>query len=185
MRETLREIVRLSVRHLEMKFVDNKDNDNNEHIRIEAINQHIDRLIWFLKHDDCLVKTLGSDNSIKISKQNFMEINQKWAAEKCADLFAIVLGEKAIGMIALSHQDIVNHTAQIGYWLGSSYWNRGYAGKAFQLVLGLAEEKGMKCVSATVMEDNLASRKIWEKHGAQSVVRGGKYLYAIEFSKNE
>lgn len=166
--------------------MDNKGNDNNEHVSIEAITtEHIDQLIWFLNQDDRLLKALGSDNPVKISKQSFMESNKKWAAEKCADLFAIVLEKRAIGMISLSHQDNVAHTAQIGYWLGSSYWNKGYAGKAFQLVLGLAGEKGMKCVSASVKEDNPASGNIWKKHGAQTMVKDGKYLYTIGISKNE
>ncbi|MBU2702947.1 RimJ/RimL family protein N-acetyltransferase [Sporomusaceae bacterium BoRhaA] len=61
--------------------------------------------------------------------------------QKPADMFAIVLGEKAIGTISLSHQNTINHTARIGYWLGSAYWNKGYASKAFQLILDQAKKR--------------------------------------------
>lgn len=149
-------------------------------IVLESVDKHIDRLIWFLNHDECLTEALGSNNSVKISKQNFMETNKKWAAERYADLFAIVLEKKAIGMISLSHQNIVKHTARIGYWLGSKYWNKGYASKAFQLMLDLAKTKELQYVCSTVKEVDIASTKIWEGHGAQSVFEEGKYFFTID-----
>jgi len=122
----------------------------NDNIVLESIDEHMNGLIWFLNHDDCLAEALGSNCSVKISKQDFMETNKKWAAENCADLFAIVLEKKAIGMISLSHQDANSHTAQIGYWLGSQYWNKGYASKAFQLIVDLAKRKRMKYVCSLI-----------------------------------
>jgi ribosomal-protein-alanine N-acetyltransferase len=157
--------------------------NKSNNIVLESVDKHIDQLVWFLNHDDCLADALGSNNSVKISKQNFMETNKKWATERCADLFAIVHEKKAIGMISLSHQEIVNHTARIGYWLGSRYWNKGYASKAFQLILELAKRKGLKHVSSAVREDNIVSRKIWEKYGAQSVLEDDKYSFVIDIEK--
>lgn len=152
-------------------------------IVLESTDEHSGRLVWFLNHDDCLADALGSNSSIKISKQNFMETNKKWAAEKCADLFAIVLEKKAIGMISLSHQDLVSHTARIGYWLGSKYWHKGYAGKAFLLILELAKRKKLKYVCSTVRADNIASRKIWEKYGTEKVLEDDKYFFVIDIEK--
>ena len=153
-------------------------------IVLESVDKHIDQLIWFLNYDEGLTEALGSNNSVKISKQNFMETNKKWAAARCADLFAIVLEEKAIGMISLSHQDIVNHTARIGYWLGSKYWNKGYASKAFQLILDLAKRKGLQYVCSTVKEVDVASRKIWAGYGAQRVFGEEKYFFTIEIKSD-
>jgi ribosomal-protein-alanine N-acetyltransferase len=166
-----------------MENINDSISPKSANIVLESVDKHIDQLIWFLNHDECLTETFGSNNSVKISKQNFMETNKKWAAERCADLFAIVLEKKAIGMISLSHQDIVNHTARIGYWLGSRYWNMGYTSKAFQLILDLAKRKRLQYVCSTVKEDNIASRKIWERYGAQSVLEENNYSFAIEMKK--
>ncbi|SEP41053.1 GNAT family N-acetyltransferase [Propionispora vibrioides] len=157
--------------------------NKSDNIVLESVDKHIDQLVWVLNHDDCLIEALGSNNSVKISKQNFMETNKKWTVERCTNLFAIVLEKNAIGMIALSHQDMVNHTARIGYWLGSRYWNKGYASKAFRLILELARRKGLKYVSSTIRENNIVSRKIWEKYGAQSVLEDDKYSFVIDIEK--
>lgn len=149
-------------------------------IVLEDVSKHTRQLSWFLNNDERLVKHLGSNNSIKISEQEFSETNKKWIAEKHSDMFAIVLGEKAIGLISLSHQDTIRHTARIGYWIGSEYWNKGYTSKAFQLVLDQAKIRKIKYVSTTIRKDNIASRKIWDKYGAQTEDKDGKYLCTID-----
>jgi ribosomal-protein-alanine N-acetyltransferase len=125
---------------------------------------------------------LGSNNSAKISEQKFSETNQKWIVENHADMFAIVLGETAIGTITLSYQDVINHKARIGYWLGSAYWNKGYASKAFQLILDKATIREIKYVSSIIRKDNIASKKIWDKYDAQTVSKDDKYLCTINVS---
>jgi len=152
-------------------------------IVLEDVSKHTMQLIWFLNNDECLVKHLGSNNSVKISEQEFSETNKEWIAEKHADMFAIVLRKKAIGLISLSHQDTINHTARIGYWIGSTYWNKGYTSKAFQLVLDQAKIREIKYVFSTIRRDNIASRKIWDKYGAQTEYKNDKYLCTINISE--
>lgn len=151
-------------------------------IALENVDKHTIQLIWFLSNDNRLAEYLGSNNSAKISEQEFSETNQKWIAKNHADMFAIVLGEKAIGTISLSHQNTINHTARIGYWLGSAYWNKGYASKAFQLILDQAKKREIKYVSSTIRKKNIASIKIWNKYGAQIEYEDDKYLCTINIS---
>lgn len=151
-------------------------------IVLEDVSKHTMQLIWFLNNDDRLGNYLGSNNSVKISEQEFSETNKKWSVENHADIFAIVLGKKAIGMISLSHQDTLKHTARIGYWIGSTYWNKGYTNKAFQLVLDQAKIREIKYVSSTIKKDNIASRKIWDKYNAQIEYKDDKYLCTINIS---
>lgn len=163
-----------------MENINDSISPKSANIVLESLDKHIDQLVWFLNYDECLTKALGSNNFVNITKQIFIETNKKWAVERCADLFAIVLEKKAIGMISLSHQDIVKHTARIGYWLGSRYWNKGYTSTAFQLILDLAKRKRLQYVFSTVKEDNIASKKIWERYGAQSALEEDKYFFLIE-----
>lgn len=151
-------------------------------IVLEDVDKYAIQLIWFLSNDNRLAEYLGSNNSAKISEQEFSETNQKWIAKNHADMFAIVLGEKAIGTISLSHQNTINHTARIGYWLGSTYWNKGYASKAFQLIVDQAKKREIEYVSSTIRKENIASIKIWDKYGAQIEYKDDKYLCTINIS---
>ena len=153
-----------------------------EDIALENVDKHTIQLILFLNNDNRLAKYLGSNNSAKISEQEFLETNKKWIVQNHADMFAIVLGEKAIGTISLSHQNTINHTARIGYWLGSAYWNKGYASKAFQLILDQAKKREIEYVSSTIRKENIASIKIWDKYGAQIEYKDDKYLCTINIS---
>ena len=147
------------------------------------IRKHTIQLIWFLNNDERLAKYLGTINPAKVTEQEFVEKNKRWVVEKHTDMFAIVVRGKALGMISLSHQDIINHTARIGYWLGSAYWDKGYGSKAFQLILDHAKKREFKCVSSTISKDDIASKTIWDKFGAQTEFKNGKYSCAINISE--
>jgi Acetyltransferases, including N-acetylases of ribosomal proteins len=81
--------------------------------------------------------------------------------------FAIEAAGKAVGGVGLTlHSDVERITAEIGYWLGEDYWNKGimtqavcrmtdYAFKQFDLVK----------IYAPVFAFNIASRKVLEKAG--------------------
>ena len=152
-------------------------------IVLEDIRKHTIQLVWFLNNDERLAKYLGTINPANVTEQEFLEKNEQWVVEKHTDMFAIVLGKKALGMISLSHQDVIKHTARIGYWLGSAYWNKGYGSEAFQLILDHAKKREFKCVSSTISKEDVVSKNIWDKFGAQSELKNGKYLCTINISK--
>lgn len=125
-------------------------------------------LVSILNEDRELLVFLSCDVIKNISVEDFISQNKKWSDENQAELFAVMLEERAIGMISLSHIDKNNKRAQIGYWLASAYWNQGYASQAFSQVLVMAKNKGLESVSGSVPMDNIASQVIWKKFGAKS-----------------
>ncbi|WP_291579872.1 GNAT family N-acetyltransferase [Clostridium sp. UBA6640] len=136
-------------------------------ISIKNINDdYAIQLVDILNNDHRLKNALNSEGS-KISKLEFIDYNNQWCNKNNAEIFAIVLNDIAIGTISLSHQNIKEQKAQIGYWIGSKYWGNGYTSCAFSQVLNLAGEKGIKYISATIKDDNIASKKIWVKNGAK------------------
>ena len=82
------------------------------------------------------------------------------------DLFAIRLKEtgKLIGIILYFGETA--DSCEIGYGIGSGFWNRGYAteavGRFLEYLLG---EKGMRTVYASFFPGNDASRRVMEKCG--------------------
>ena len=84
------------------------------------------------------------------------------------NLFAIRLKEtgRLIGII--NSFDETADSCEIGYGIGSGYWNRGYATEAVHRFLEfLFREKGLKTVYASFFTGNDASRRVMEKCGMQ------------------
>lgn len=140
---------------------------------------YAEELAQILNVDTKLQTTLGSQKG-KTTGNEFITFCKEWSYSTNSDMFAIVLDKLAIGTISLSHQDRTNHKAQIGYWLSSSYWGNGYTSQTFSQVLSFARLKGVEYVSASIIEDNLASKRIWERYGATIKLNNGKYQVSID-----
>lgn len=84
-------------------------------------------------------------------------------------LCAIEAQGEAIGAIALIFQpEQKRHSAEIGFWLGEKYWNRGIATEAVQAFTEYGfTEHGLSRIYAHVFAWNLASMRVLEKCGYQ------------------
>jgi RimJ/RimL family protein N-acetyltransferase len=77
----------------------------------------------------------------------------------------------AIGCIELSKSG--EGEATLGYWLAKPYWKQGLTSEAVRSLLGLAAQvAGLKRVHAVVRAGNLASRRLLEACGFESVGSG-------------
>ncbi len=93
--------------------------------------------------------------------------------------FAIVLKGEIIGMCGIEPREAA---AELGYWLGVPYWNRGYATEAVRAVIdhafGDLEHDALQAGSRV---SNPASRRVLEKCGFQWT---GVGLYRIRAIKS-
>ena len=81
-------------------------------------------------------------------------------------MYAIRLKETGRLIGILSYFGEKEDSCEIGYGIGSAYWNRGYATEAVGRFLEyLFREKGMRTVYASFFTGNEASRRIMEKCG--------------------
>jgi len=56
--------------------------------------------------------------------------------------------------------------AEMGYWVGGPFWNKGYATEAVRQLMEIAfGELDVECVIATPLERNLASQQVLKKNG--------------------
>ena len=88
-------------------------------------------------------------------------------SEGLNQVFAIDVDGFAVGAIGVKPGDDVNHlSAEIGYWLGEEFWNRGIATEAVEALTQYAfDTLGMVRVYAAVFEWNTASMRVLEKAG--------------------
>ena len=82
------------------------------------------------------------------------------------DLFAIRLKETGRPIGIILYFDEKEDSCEIGYGIGSGFWNQGYATEAVGRFLEfLFREKGMRTVYASFFTGNDASRRVMEKCG--------------------
>lgn len=96
--------------------------------------------------------------------------------------FAIVLKDanELIGMCAVEPRE---GAAEIGYWIGVPYWNRGYATEAVRAVIDHAfGELEHEALQAGARVRNPASRRVLEKCGFQWTGVGLYRIRAIQSS---
>jgi [ribosomal protein S5]-alanine N-acetyltransferase len=92
--------------------------------------------------------------------------------------FAIVIDSLAVGGIGVVlKEDIYRRSAEIGYWLGEPYWNRGIMSEAVPAVTGYAFSHFDICrIYAGIFDYNEASQKVLAKAGYSYEARLKKSL---------
>lgn len=100
--------------------------------------------------------------------QSYIELT--WQNESIRD-FAIVMDGKAVGGIGYVPQyDVERISAEIGYWIGEPYWNKGFmTSLVSSFVDRIFETTDILRLYATVFEYNIPSMKVLEKNNFRKV----------------
>jgi [ribosomal protein S5]-alanine N-acetyltransferase len=110
---------------------------------------------------------------------------------KTNTIFGIEYDGELCGIIGLNRQtDVFRLSAELGYWLGEEYWNRGIASYATRLtVIYGFETLGLERIFSSVYDFNKASQHVLEKSGfvfegrsRKSVIKNGIILDDLRYS---
>ena len=100
-----------------------------------------------------------------------VEHARKWIAHvrehQATTRFVIATKKEAIGEIGVSIQpDVHRYSAEIGFWIGESYWGRGLMTKAISWMTEYCfTTLKIKRLFADVIEYNVASQRVLDKCG--------------------
>lgn len=97
---------------------------------------------------------------------------------KARYVFAITLkeGSEFIGEISL-HLDMHKPIAQLGYWLGEAFWNKGIGTEAAEAVVKFGFEKlNINLIFATCHVENKASEKVLLNNGMRKDNMNGNVI---------
>jgi RimJ/RimL family protein N-acetyltransferase len=97
-----------------------------------------------------------------LTRDEFIQTGREWALKKNAKVYCIFT-DTPIGQISISNITHDGH-AQLGYWITSREWRKGYGTKALELVIQKARELGIREVSANIDDQNAASLALWQKY---------------------
>ena len=105
---------------------------------------------------------------------------------KPTTLFAIDVDGKAVGSIGIFlRTDVERITAELGYFIGEKYWNKGITTKAIKelAAYAFANFPELRKIYATPFGFNIASQKVLQKAGfereailKQAAIKNGKII---------
>lgn len=154
------------------------DNDKDELARLANNKRIWDNVRDLMPHP---YTTENADFFINLTKQ-----------EKTPMTFAIEYDGQLCGVIGLvAQQDVHRKTAEIGYWIGEPYWNKGIATEAVKLITDYGfNELDLVRIHTGVFEYNTSSMKVLEKCGykkdgvfEKAVLKNGQLWNEHRFSK--
>jgi RimJ/RimL family protein N-acetyltransferase len=123
-------------------------------------------LAQMLNTDKTLRYDLGIDTGFQTNAIATLEFFREWCQTRKAMLYVILADKVVVGTLSLASIDHVNHTASVGYWIGSSFRRKGYCTHAFDQMIQLARRIGLHQVNARIHWDNVPSIRLWEHHNA-------------------
>ena len=88
-----------------------------------------------------------------------------WAEKKALTLAVTTEADGLVGAMGL-HLELEHLRAELGYWIGVPFWNRGYATEAGEAVIRFGfDELGLNRIEAEHFTRNPASGRVLEKLG--------------------
>lgn len=92
---------------------------------------------------------------------------------------AITVNNKVVGGIGITHQaDVYRFNAELGYWLGEPFWNKGIMTEAVQAMVDYAFNNfKLIRIYARVFDFNEASMRVLQKAGFQKEAINRKAVY--------
>ncbi len=144
-----------------------------------------------------------ADTTLKIPHPYEDGMAEQWISEHRAQFeegslvaFAIVLQETSelVGAISLT-VDREQHKAELGYWVGQPFWNRGYATEAARSIVEYGFTRlDLNRISSRHLVRNPASGRVMQKIGMvhegtlrQDTIKWGQYedLHAYGLLRND
>jgi [ribosomal protein S5]-alanine N-acetyltransferase len=93
--------------------------------------------------------------------------------------------QQIIGIISLKNIDLINKKANLGYWIGEEFWDKGIATECVKLVIGYGlTELKLDKVSACVYPENKASIRVLEKNGLSRNEETNEYCFISKTFRN-
>lgn len=142
--------------------------DIEEFFRL-AVNPNVTKFVQWENH-----KSIEETTSYvaSLEEEFFKGDRMTWAiCSRQADTF--------MGLISLSQINEKNFSAEVGFWLGEEYWNKGYATEALKVIIdyGLYGNLNLHRIYARHIVEHIACGRVLQKAGLifEGVERGSVY----------
>ncbi len=156
---------------------------------------------WDLKYTDDVVKHANNkriaDNLRDVFPYPYTKEDAVFFIKDCINndsnniLKAITVNGEAVGSISVIKLNDVNRkSAEIGYWIGEEFQNKGIMKKAVKMIIEEAFEKtDIVRIEAEIFETNIPSKKVLENNGfklegrkEKSIFKNGKIMASLIYA---
>lgn len=128
-------------------------------------------------------------------QDKFAQEIQKYVSDKDVS-FAITFHEIFVGIISLTRISDKDEVAELSYWIGKPFWNKGITTEAVKLILKYGFERmDLKKILARCLERNIGSYRVMEKNNFKFVDRrfndeltqwdDSEYIFKYELLKKD
>jgi RimJ/RimL family protein N-acetyltransferase len=141
-------------------------------VRLDPIApRHADAVQELASHPDVLATTNLPDPYPEDGAITWIEAVQEQREDGTEHPFAILNEQDTlVGVTGL--RDVTDERAEVGFWIGKPYWNRGYATDGTRQLLDFAFDKlELAEVFARPLKRNAPSRRVLEKLGFTAVAK--------------
>lgn len=138
-------------------------------LRLRALTEHdIPQIVTYANNPRIAEMTLSIPYPYRQKHaKRWIDVAEKGFSDKNHFIFAIcrLTTDAFIGGIGLDINVEANR-AELGFWIGEPFWNRGYMTEAVHAALSFGfEELNLDEICATHFRGNLASGKVMQKNG--------------------
>lgn len=156
---------------------------------------------WDLKYVDDVVKYANNkriaDNLRDVFPYPYTKEDAVFFIKDCINndsnniLKAITVNGETVGSISVIKLNDVNQkSAEIGYWIGEEFQNKGIMKKAVKMIIEEAFEKmDIVRIEAEIFETNIPSKKVLENNGfklegrkEKSIFKNGKIMASLIYA---
>lgn len=144
---------------------------SNDVIRLRALEPEDLELLYFIENDTSIwrVSSTVTPYSKFVLKQYLEQANQDiYAAKQLRLVIEMAEGGEPLGLIDLYDFDPFHKKAGVGIVLKDNFKGQGLAFSAVSLIMNYCKEYlDLHQVYCSMLEDNIVSQKLFEKHGFQ------------------
>lgn len=141
-----------------------------ERLVLRSLDESDKDVLFILFNDTQVKKTYMIPDLGEEKMNNLLDRIISLSTDKKHFVYGITFNHQLVGF--MNDVSIENKEIEVGYFISSKEWNKGYASEALTAAVDVLFDMGFEKVKAAHFENNLASGRVMEKAGMHKVGLG-------------
>ena len=160
-------------------MLNRKDELISERLTLKSIEEDSKKELLEIVKDPLVKKSyMLPDFESEKEEENFFQKLRNFTLDKSKFVYGIYSKNKIIGFI--NQVCLENDVIELGYFIASKEWNKGYATEALKMAINELFRMGIKTVQAGHFENNPASGRVMQKAGMHKIEKTEVIVYRNE-----
>lgn len=157
-------------------MLNRKDELNSERLTLKSIAENDKNDLLEIVKDPLVKKSyMLPDFANEEEEEKFFQKLRNFTLDKSKFVYGIYSKNKIVGFI--NQVSLENDVIELGYFIASKEWNKGYATEALKTAINELFRMGLKAVQAGHFECNPASGRVMQKAGMHKIDKTEAIVY--------